>query len=92
MPERSKCGSCGAEIIFVRSAKTGNYNPLDAEPVPGGNIAIIDGVFHVIGDDLFSQTVPAGERFQWHVVTCPNAQKYRKAKEATKDKGKGKRP
>ena len=77
--EHGKCRSCGAEIIWIRSAATGSLMPLDAEPVEGGNVVVKDGMAHVMRGDLFEEMLD-GPCYQSHYVTCPQAAKWRKAK------------
>lgn len=78
MPEASKCRSCGANILWVRTAATGSLMPLDAIPVPDGNVVIKDGVAHALnGRDLFEPMLD-GPRYMPHHATCPEAAKHRK--------------
>ena len=53
--------------------------PLDMKPVESGNIAIKDGVAHVMSGDLFEEFID-GVRYQSHFATCPSAEKHRKGK------------
>lgn len=39
----AKCSSCNAAVIFLPALDTGRTNILDAQPVEGGNVAIVDG-------------------------------------------------
>jgi hypothetical protein len=91
MPE---CRSCHAQIIFMKSLKTGRVMPLDALPNPQGNCVIVevevDGnkeprvtVAHSDPDDdgvaISDDDNPyRGKRFMSHFVTCTHADKYRK--------------
>lgn len=77
--EQSKCRSCGAAILWLRSAATGTLMPLDAEPFEGGNIAIVDGKAVVFNGSLF-ETMVDGPRYRSHFTSCPNAAKHRKTK------------
>lgn len=77
--EQGKCRSCGAQIIWIRSAKTDNLLPLDAEPVPDGNTYILDGKAVIQKGDIFDEMID-GPRYKSHFATCPNAQQHRKAK------------
>lgn len=77
-----KCVSCTAEIFFTLDVNTGRKCPIDAEPVPAGNIRIFDGNpphSQVVGAtvDLFD-TTDDGVRYVSHFVTCPNAPDWRK--------------
>ncbi len=80
MSEQGKCRSCGAAILWVKSARTGTLMPLDAAPVENGNIFIKDGLAVVLSGDLF-ETMLDGPRYQSHFASCPNAAKHRKTKE-----------
>lgn len=82
MPDIVKCRSCQADIMFVRSASTGNFMVIDATPRENGNVAIIDGAAHVLRGDLFEQMMPLGTaRYVDHHATCPEAAKWRKGKD-----------
>ena len=72
-----KCRSCPAQVIWVRTAATGKRMPLDATPVPAGNVAIRDGLAVVM-----SGPVPGGGGRLSHFATCPQAEKWRKGKGA----------
>lgn len=75
MPKITVCRSCGASIIWAQTAK-GKDIPIDAEPAPDGNIALINGVAHV--DSLFLKS--AQMHYKSHFATCPNASQHRKPK------------
>jgi threonine aldolase len=80
MPEPTNCKSCGAAVIFVQSATTGNYLILNAQPDPKGNISIVDGKAHVHRkDDLFEE-VSSFLRYLDHHATCPTVEQHRKKK------------
>lgn len=81
MPDADKCRSCSADILWVKSASTGNVMPLDATPVPNGNIAIVAGKAVVLRGDLFEESL-GGPRYQSHFVLCPAAAKFRKPRKA----------
>lgn len=71
----STCRSCGAEILWVRSAKNGTLMPLDAVPDPNGNVELDDdghAVVHGQADML------GGQRFMPHHATCPHADQWRR--------------
>ena len=81
-PQKAKCRSCQADILWVRNASKGTFMCLDAEPVCGGNVAIVDGLAKVVKKgDLFEAE---GEfpvlRYRSHFVTCPEAKQWRKKK------------
>lgn len=78
--QNANCGSCGAPIIWIRTAASGTYMPLNAEPDPErGNMVIVDGKAASITNDLFGPHVPAGApKYLSHFATCPSAAKHRK--------------
>lgn len=78
MPDRAKCSSCGADILWCESATTGALMPIDAEPVASGNVALVGRVAHVRRGDLFEPMLPEGPRYQSHFATCPNAKQWRR--------------
>lgn len=81
MPEITPCRSCKAPIMWVHHSRTGSIMPLDAEPVPDGNITLVDGLAHVHNGELFEEMMPEGPRYRSHFVTCPDAATYRKRKD-----------
>lgn len=75
-----KCRSCQRPIIWVKMEKSGKSNPLDAQPGPGGNVAInVDGTARVLAKDEIAVTDPMS-RYVSHFVTCRDAKKFRKPK------------
>lgn len=79
--EKSRCRSCRAEIIWVRSAKTQALMPLDAEPSEKGNIVLVDGLAVVRGNgDLFEPMLAESPRYINHFATCVHAAQHRKPK------------
>ena len=77
--ETGKCRSCGAAVLWVRTA-AGHLQILDAEPNEKGNVAIKDGVAHVMRGDLFEEMMD-GPRYLDHNATCPKAAAWRKKKQ-----------
>ncbi len=77
-PERAKCRSCGAEIIWVKTANQ-RLMPLNAEPDPKGNLILLNGVPTLVQRDLYDKPLEEqGPRYTSHFVTCPDADKFRK--------------
>jgi hypothetical protein len=81
MSEKGICRSCGAAVLWVRSATTGALMPLDAVPCEDGNISLVVGMAHVHHGSLFEEMLPEGPRFKSHFATCPSAASHRKPKE-----------
>lgn len=73
------CSTCKAPIEWGHTA-SGERIPMDPQPVPGGNIRLIDGRAHVVGAtiDLFDQD-DDGVRYVSHFATCPDASMHRAA-------------
>lgn len=73
------CRSCGAEVEWV-VLKSGKRNPLDPDPVDGGNIRVTG-----THTDEQGRTSPLaeyvgngkGDRVS-HFATCPNAAQHRR--------------
>ena len=80
MPQEGTCRSCGAKILWVRTAATNALMPLDAEPCADGNIVLRDEKAHVLKGDLFAGAEGGGPRYKSHFACCPNARKHRKKK------------
>jgi hypothetical protein len=66
------CTKCPARVTWALTAN-GKRMPLDAEPVPGGNLEIKDGVIRYVKPE------PGVRRYVSHFVTCPAAAQFRKA-------------
>lgn len=82
MGEITTCrgSKCSAQIRWVRTT-AGELMPIDAEPVLGGNVELIDdGTTAVVHGqpDLFADT----PRYVSHFATCPNAKEFRRAPQA----------
>lgn len=72
--QTTPCRACGAPMIWTVTAINGKAIPLDAEPVPEGNIVIIDGRAVVT-----TEPAAVGElRYVSHFATCPEAKRFRK--------------
>jgi len=73
------CRSCGAPIIWCLT-RNGKRMPVDANPDPDGNIAIVARVGNAppaieILNTRRSESFDAGEP---HFATCPNSATHRK--------------
>lgn len=68
----SRCRSCAAEIIWAHTT-AGKSIPLDALPVTGGNIELVDGVAHVASQAVLS----IDPMYVSHFATCPDAAEHR---------------
>jgi hypothetical protein len=72
----SSCRSCNAPVLWVATA-TGKQMPIDAIPVPDGNIILdTDRIAHVLPDA--AQPPPDVLRYVSHFATCPNATQHRR--------------
>lgn len=76
----AKCDSCAAEILWCRSASTGNRMPVDFAPTPKGNIHVAGDYVAVVlsGDDLAEARSREAPLHLNHFVTCPNRAQHRK--------------
>jgi hypothetical protein len=71
------CRSCGAQIFWVKTSN-GKNAPIDAEPVPDGNI-IVDEHGHGAVIPKAMPIEPDIKRYKNHFATCPDAAtKWRK--------------
>lgn len=81
MPETEKCRSCGAPVLWVRTAATGSLMPLDAEPVSQGNVYMNgDGKAVILAGGLFDEERLVRPHYQSHFVACPFAARHRRKK------------
>ena len=74
----AKCNWCHQEILWHKSATSGNLMPLDPIPVNGAGYVIENGEAHWIHGTLFDQ-IHDGKRYVSHLETC----KVRNKPEAT---------
>jgi len=72
----ARCGSCGAAILWCKT-ESDRAMPLDAEPVPDGNVWI-----NALGRAVVVQkgTAISPPSYKSHFATCPNAAKHRMPK------------
>lgn len=77
----SACRSCRAEIWWART-ESGKRIPLDPEPVPDGNVVVVQDSPPVVrvlaAADLPLHIVPT---YKSHFATCPHADTHRTPKE-----------
>jgi len=79
----AQCRTCRAPIRWVRMRKSGKNNPLDATPVPNGNIVIVgrhpgDGKEEACGLGEVPDPPGAVPRYVSHFSTCPQRQQHRR--------------
>ena len=74
------CRSCDAPIFWAVTT-TGKTMPVDAEPVPDGNVVLVEQegdwtqpMVRVLGKDESTDE----DRYVSHFVTCPQREKWRK--------------
>lgn len=70
----SMCKSCGARLLWARSAATGAAIPLNPTPIIGGNLELTDGVARVV------KPHPAVKLYVSHFATCAQADAHRKGR------------
>jgi hypothetical protein len=85
MKQNSTCRSCGAPILWAISL-AGILSPIDPNPVAGGNVALdLDRDPPLATFDnakTREQKTDPGPRYVSHFATCPDAQRFRKLREA----------
>lgn len=83
--EAKPCASCGESMIWAVSAASGTPQPVDPEPVPGGNIKLWTDAPTPIAEVI----TPSKDRLAYmpHHATCAKRRRYRKppATERTED-------
>ena len=76
-PEVTLCRSCDGEIFWGVNPKTGKRNPINAEPVMGGNISISGW------DDEGVPELSYGARgsgpYSSHFSSCPESKDWRRS-------------
>lgn len=78
--QRTACRSCGAWILWTRTAM-GKDMPIDAVPVPDGNIILTPAgiaIYDKKPDQVGLPGIDDSPRYVSHFVTCPDAGKWRK--------------
>jgi hypothetical protein len=68
----SACSSCGARVLWARSAANGKPIPLNPQPIIGGNLELADGIASYVKP---SATV---KLYTSHFANCPNADAHRR--------------
>jgi hypothetical protein len=73
------CRSCDAPILWLRHARTGKRAPIDAEPVPEGNIVVgDDGTYVTLNAAQAAEVASRGGPLHFnHFMTCPDAADWR---------------
>lgn len=69
------CRSCFAPVLWLEHATTGKSAPIDAAPVPEGNIEVLDnGTYVVLAGDALAGARGLGSQLHLnHFVTCAQA-------------------
>ena len=77
----TKCSSCPAIVIWAETEK-GKRMPVDAKPVPNGNIYLVHRgqrkaplAVHAKFDRIDGQKIP---KYRAHFASCPNASRHRR--------------
>jgi hypothetical protein len=71
------CRACKAPIVWAKT-EAGRPMPLDAEPVDGGNVALVDGIVVVLGAAARERLDGKLELYRSHFATCPFADDFRR--------------
>lgn len=73
----SRCRSCGAAIVWARTA-TRRPMPIDPDPVPHGNVKYLrPGIVAVIDRSSIFDQHAEGPWYVSHFSTCPAADTWR---------------
>lgn len=88
----TKCRACGAEIMFIKSVagKTIPVNPEEVayEQKAGGSLKVVTPNGEVISGELPVDPQKAtGIGYISHFATCPEADRFRKARKSDRKKG-----
>jgi hypothetical protein len=69
------CRSCRAPVMWLDNVKTGKRAPIDAEPVPHGNIVVLDGgQYNTLATSERLEAAAEGVPLHLnHFVTCEQA-------------------
>lgn len=75
-----QCRSCQAPVLWLQHATTGKRAPINTEPDPAGNIAVLDGThYQVLGSSERQDALNEGWPLHLnHYVTCPYAAAWKK--------------
>lgn len=82
-----RCRSCGAPIIWAQTVN-GKAMPIDAEPVPDGNVLLTGRRVETRRGTLAPECRVEGDtpmfpdgadRYMSHFATCPQADQWRKS-------------
>lgn len=78
----AKCSTCGAEILWAKSATTSRPMPLDAEPHEGGNVELTELGFACVLSDEAAALARAGgiSLYRSHFATCSHPERHRKSR------------
>lgn len=77
----SACRSCGQEILWAVTAAKGRRIPLDPEPVPDGNVILVQvttGVTEAVVLRAEDRPAAGKARYVSHFSTCPQAAQHRR--------------
>ncbi|MGH7743390.1 MAG: hypothetical protein ACREQ5_01015 [Candidatus Dormibacteria bacterium] len=78
MFDPTECSSCHARIVGCLTVN-GKWMPVDAVPVEGGNLVLVDGAGALPGVRVLRKgEVVEGPRYVSHFSTCPQANIHRK--------------
>ncbi len=78
-----ECRTCRAPVIWSEHERTGKLAPIDAAPVEGGNIVLMDDAapirYRVLSMDADRSFDAQGITHTNHFATCPDSKKHRRA-------------
>jgi hypothetical protein len=79
MMETAICRSCGAPIIWCKTA-AGKTMPVDAKACPDGNLIREGASVRYRNREEMASNFLADPRYKSHFATCANAAQHRKSK------------
>jgi hypothetical protein len=72
------CKSCGEPIRWALMTGTGHAMPLNPDPDPEGNVAIIESGDKSLAKIISKTSSWEGDRYMPHFVTCPQGKAWSK--------------
>lgn len=80
MRRAETCRSCNAPVFWARTHFNHTPIPIDWEPVPDGNIAVVDDGLRFTAKVLppGDERIAAEETYTSHFATCPDADQWRR--------------
>lgn len=71
-----RCRSCQDEILWLKNSLSDKAAPIDKEPSPGGNVALLGGGYYCIIPE--AERVGRDDLHKSHFATCRQPARHRK--------------